>query len=124
MALLPPSSTVMSATPEGTSEVRTTYDEDVTGRIGYGLKEQAVRAAHSIRSRFAGVDIITKDLAIPLEESGGVINEINTTPGLHNHYHLSGGMENHSPPAVPVLRYLLGIPRTLTDPYQNCSEGT
>jgi cyanophycin synthetase len=33
----------------------------------------------------SGVDLITNDISIPLEESNGVINEINTTPGLHHH---------------------------------------
>ena len=33
----------------------------------------------------AGVDLIAPDVALPLEESGGMVNEINTTPGLHHH---------------------------------------
>ncbi|VAW91962.1 hypothetical protein MNBD_GAMMA22-2524 [hydrothermal vent metagenome] len=32
-----------------------------------------------------GIDVITTDISIPLQESGGIINEINTTPGLHHH---------------------------------------
>ena len=90
-------------------EVRTSYDEDVTGRIGDDLRDQAVRAARVIGSRFAGVDVITGDPSIPLKRSGGAIHEINTTPGLHNHYNLSGDSGNGIPAAVPVLKYLLGI---------------
>jgi len=33
----------------------------------------------------AGLDIITTNISEPLEVNGGVINEINTTPGLHHH---------------------------------------
>ncbi len=32
-----------------------------------------------------GIDVITSDITVPLQQSGGVINEINTTPGLHHH---------------------------------------
>jgi D-alanine-D-alanine ligase-like ATP-grasp enzyme len=34
----------------------------------------------------AGIDIITTDPSVPLEVSGGVVGEVNTTPGLHHHY--------------------------------------
>ena len=53
------------------------------------------------------IDIITFNPGISLESSGGVINEINTTPGLHHHYNLLN--DHGTPPAVPVLKYLLGI---------------
>lgn len=91
-------------------EALTFYDEGVTGKICEDLRDQAVRAARAIGSRFAGVDIITGDPSVPLKRSGGAIHEINTTPGLHNHYDLSGECENGTPAAVPVLEYLLGIP--------------
>jgi cyanophycin synthetase len=90
-------------------EVLTSYDEDVTGQIGDDLRDQAVRAAKVIGSRFAGVDIITGDPSAPLKRNGGAIHEINTTPALHNHYNLPGGPENGTPAAVFVIRYLLGI---------------
>ncbi len=32
-----------------------------------------------------GIDVITSDITVPLQQAGGVINEINTTPGLHHH---------------------------------------
>jgi D-alanine-D-alanine ligase-like ATP-grasp enzyme len=90
-------------------EALTYYDEAVSGQIGDDLRDQAVRAARAIGSRFAGVDVITVDPSVPLNRSGGAIHEINTTPGLHNHYNLSGESENSTPAAVPVLKYLLGI---------------
>jgi cyanophycin synthetase len=37
----------------------------------------------------AGIDIITTDPSVPLELSGGVVGEVNTTPGLHHHYLLA-----------------------------------
>lgn len=35
--------------------------------------------------RLGGIDIITPDIGMSLRDSGGIINEINTTPGLHHH---------------------------------------
>ncbi len=35
--------------------------------------------------KLVGVDLITPDITVPLEDCGGVINELNTTPGLHHH---------------------------------------
>lgn len=33
----------------------------------------------------AGVDLITPDIGRPLQQASGIINEVNTTPGLHHH---------------------------------------
>ena len=35
--------------------------------------------------RLAGLDLICSDIGKPLAETGGLFNEINTTPGLHHH---------------------------------------
>ena len=87
------------------SEVPTRFTESVTGLMCNDLERVAVQAARIIGSRFAGVDIITLDPSIPLSQSKGVINEINTTPGLHHHYHLIN--QENPPPAVYVLKHLL-----------------
>ncbi len=86
-------------------EVRTVYDEDATGLIGKGLREEAVRAAQTLNLRFVGVDVITLDPSVSLSRSRGVINELNTTPGLHHHYglHHDSGLA----PAIRVLQALL-----------------
>lgn len=88
------------------AEVRTVYNESVTDLICKRISEQAIRAARIINSQFAGVDIITLDSTVPLEDSGGIINEINTTPGLQHHYNLFNNEDTISP-AVTVLSYLL-----------------
>jgi D-alanine-D-alanine ligase-like ATP-grasp enzyme len=46
------------------------------------------------------VDVITRDIAVPLGESGGVIIEVNATPGLYHHHTTDGG-------AVSVARDIL-----------------
>jgi D-alanine-D-alanine ligase-like ATP-grasp enzyme len=88
-----------------TDEVRTVYTENVTDLLCNDIRTQAVQAARCLNSRFAGVDIITLDPSIPLEKSGGVINEINTTPGLQHHYNLRN--DSGIFPATIVLKYLL-----------------
>jgi cyanophycin synthetase len=47
-----------------------------------------------------GIDIITKDISKPLAETGGIINEVNTNPGLEIH---------DKTVAKNILRLLLGI---------------
>lgn len=87
-------------------EVRTVYNEDVTGKVDDSLVRAARVAAAAIGSRFVGVDFITVDGSKPLEETGGMINELNTTPGLHHHYDRE--KESYPRPAIQALRALLG----------------
>jgi D-alanine-D-alanine ligase-like ATP-grasp enzyme len=62
--------------------------------------EDGAAAARSLRIRFAGIDIVTRDPSAPLAESGGVILEVNATPNLYYHYHKDDG-------AFPVAEHLL-----------------
>lgn len=43
------------------------------------------RAVKALGTEFAGVDIICRDIALPLTRENGVIGEVNATPGLHHH---------------------------------------
>lgn len=89
-------------------EICTFYDENVTKTIGSGMRETAIRAAEALNVRFAGIDVLTIDPYAPFGSERGVVNEVNTTPGLHNHYGLVNNGD--AAPAVEVLRFLLGIP--------------
>ena len=61
-------------------------------------------AAATLGVRLAGVDVVTPDPLVPLEECGGAIIEVNTTPGLHFHYRSQGD----SPPvARAILRHVI-----------------
>jgi cyanophycin synthetase len=64
------------------------------------------RAARAVGTRLAGIDVITTNPAVPLAESGGVILEVNGTPGYHHHYTRDGifSLADH------VLAKLLGAP--------------
>lgn len=59
------------------------------------------RAAAALRVRLAGVDIITSDITQRLDVTGGVVNEVNTTPGIHWHYLLAADS-----PRVPVAEII------------------
>jgi len=86
-------------------EVRTVYNDVVTHRICDSLRANAEAAAGILNSRLVGVDFITVDPTVPLEKSGGVINEVNTTPGLHHHY--DAAREPFPEPAPRILQSLL-----------------
>lgn len=76
------SSSVFSTT---SFENRTTYTEDITPVINPAIKETAERCAQIVDSDYLGVDIITPDISLPLAQTGGSVNEVNTTPALHHH---------------------------------------
>jgi cyanophycin synthetase len=87
------------------TEARTVFDEDATDLLCREIVQSAEQAARILHSRFAGVDILTVDPSAPLDRTGGVINEINTTPGLHHHYNLRNSAG--AGPAPLVLKHLL-----------------
>jgi len=93
---LPPSERV-------TRELRTVYNECITDLVCPALARSFIPLVREVGTRFAGIDVLTNDPAVPLAESGGVFLELNTTPGIHHHYIDAEG------PAVAarVLRYLL-----------------
>ena len=55
----------------------------------------------------AGVDVHCRDIGEPLAETGGVIGEINTTPGLHHHVLVSDS-NSAAPVGARILERLLG----------------
>lgn len=87
------------------SEVRTVYTETATDLVCESIRKDAETAARVVGSDFLGVDVITPDPTAPLARSGGVINEVNTTPALHHHYDAS--REAYPESAALVLDALL-----------------
>jgi len=69
------------------------------------FRELGGKVAKLLSLELIGVDIIATDIASPASEQIFVINDINTAPGLHHHYLLSGGSENHDV-AVQILQYI------------------
>jgi D-alanine-D-alanine ligase-like ATP-grasp enzyme len=116
------SSSVLSMT---NVENRTTYTEDITLIIDQTLKETAEKCAQIVGSNYLGVDIITPDISLSLAESGGVINEVNTTPALH--HHLGFDTPESRGIAQKVVLSLLECedkPNTTSPPVQTCNTKT
>ena len=57
-------------------------------------------AAVAVGLRLAGVDIVTSDPSQCLADTGGVVLEVNSAPGLYFHY---AGSKTRKPVAIPVL---------------------
>jgi D-alanine-D-alanine ligase-like ATP-grasp enzyme len=89
-----------------TNESAAREGETVRGPVAPEVVDEASRAARAIGVRLAGVDVVAPDLGRPLAESGGVILEVNGTPGLHHHYHVAEP-ERATRVAVPILSALL-----------------
>ncbi len=70
------------------------------GRLCAAIVEAGAEAAAAVGARLAGVDVITPDASLPLDEAGGAICEVNTTPGYYYHYKTAGE-------AVPVAEMVL-----------------
>jgi glutathione synthase/RimK-type ligase-like ATP-grasp enzyme len=69
--------------------------------------EDGAAAANAVGARLAAVDVVTRNPAVPLGQSGGVILEVNTTPGYHCHYYRQG---EGCPVALEVLSAIFGSP--------------
>ncbi|MBC8035862.1 MAG: cyanophycin synthetase [Rhizobiales bacterium] len=63
------------------------------------------RLVNNLGVRFAGIDILARDIARPLVRENGLIGEINTTPGLH-HHDLVAGRCRGQPVAAELLEHL------------------
>ena len=60
--------------------------EDVTDLVCDETVDLCRRIVKVLRIKLAGIDIITRDIGLPISETGGVINEVNTSPCLNLHY--------------------------------------
>jgi cyanophycin synthetase len=64
---------------------------DVTDKVHPANASFAVSAAKSIGLDIAGVDIVTEDISVPIDDKGGKVIEVNAAPGLRMHVHPSEG---------------------------------
>lgn len=58
-----------------------------------------------INVTLSGVDVMMTDCTAPLEKSGCVVNEINTTPGLHHHA-LVSSRDKEVPVGPMIIEYI------------------
>lgn len=77
---------------------------DATDIIHPENVEIAIRAVRCLGLDVAGVDIVTTDITKPLRQSGGVIIEINASPGIRmHHYPQKGKSRNVSKAIIDML---------------------
>ncbi|EGM79046.1 cyanophycin synthetase [Rheinheimera sp. A13L] len=69
--------------------------EDVTQKIHADTALACMRAARKIGLDVAGIDLVCRDIAQPLQAQGGAIIEVNAAPGIRMHEHPSCGERNY-----------------------------
>lgn len=69
------------------------------------FRELGENVAKLLALDLAGVDIIAADISSPADDQLIAMNDINTNPGLHHHYLLSGGSESRDI-AAQILQYI------------------
>jgi cyanophycin synthetase len=75
-------------------------EDNETASLCPAAVESGRRAVAEIGLRLAGVDVITPDPSLPLDEARGAVIEVNATPGFYYHYHKKEGR-------LPVARHVL-----------------
>ncbi len=68
----------------------------VLDRVHPAIARMGARLVSQLGLELVGLDLMATNIGVPLEESGGALIEINTTPGLHHHALVAGA------DAVPV----------------------
>ena len=86
------------------NENNASENSSVRDRVHPDTIRRGADIARQLKIRLAGHDVMTTDISRPLEETGGVFNEVNTTPGLQHHYLLDNSQQ-----AAPVLERLLEV---------------
>ncbi len=80
------------------------FSVDVTEQLHPKVKEMAIRTAQIIGLDIAGIDIISKDLGLPLNDKIGSIIEVNAAPGLRMHLYPDQGIAR--PCGEAIVDYL------------------
>ncbi len=64
---------------------------DVTDEVHPEVAARAIEAAKMVGLDVAGVDVVAVDISQPLESQGGIVVEVNASPGLRMHVEPSSG---------------------------------
>lgn len=79
--------------------------EDVTALLSDDTRAACVRAAQKIGLDVAGIDLVCRDIARPLDEQGGAIIEVNAAPGIRMHQHPAAGTPRDAGDAIVEAMY-------------------
>jgi len=64
---------------------------DITDSVHPSIRSHVEAAAQAVGLDIAGIDVVCKDISLPLEEQGGCVVELNASPGLLMHLKPSVG---------------------------------
>ena len=78
---------------------------NVTGLVNAGIISQCGELVEKLGVKFAGVDLICKDITGSFTSDNCYVSEINTTPGIHHHYLIANQQEGN-PVARIALEYM------------------
>jgi cyanophycin synthetase len=74
--------------------------EDVTDLLPESTRQICVRAAAKIGLDVAGIDIVCRDISLPLASQGGAVIEVNAAPGIRMHQYPSSGVPRDAGDAI------------------------
>lgn len=74
--------------------------EDVTDLLPEETRDLCVRAARKVGLDVAGIDLVCRDIALPLHEQGGAVIEVNAAPGIRMHQYPSAGKPRDAAGAI------------------------
>ena len=84
----------------------------VRDQVHPSIVDMGCQVVSMLGIQLAGIDVLTPDISAPFAAGAGVINEVNTTPGLHHHV-LVSNEEQRLPVGELVLDRLLTPGRKL-----------
>ncbi len=80
-------------------------NHNVTNEVHPDTISSGAQLVNKLGIKFAGLDVMCRDISNPLGQENGLITEINTTPGIHHHYLVSDKTKK-CPVAELVLDYM------------------
>ena len=83
--------------------------EDVTDIAHDDYRNLVLKVVEVIRAKFCAVDIIAKDISLPMAIGNCVVNEVNTSPALDNNGVPLGSMRPNEAGAEEILRSIFSI---------------
>lgn len=81
----------------------------VTSRVHPSVREKCAQICRSLRVRLAGVDLMAPDVEHAWSKDF-VVNDVNTTPGLHHHYLVSEREDENDVARTVLDRLLADLP--------------
>ena len=83
--------------------------EDVTDIAHDDYRNLGLKVVEVIRAKFCAVDLIAKDISLPMAIGNCVVNEVNTSPALDNNGVPLGSMRPNEAGAEEILRSIFSI---------------